>query len=109
MPLFMIQATYTAEAWAKLIRQPEDRRQAIGALVEQAGGRLHELYYAFGENDIVFIFEAADELAAAAISVAGNAAGHIKQIKTTRLLTVEDSLELMRRAAALGPAKSPTG
>lgn len=107
MALFMIQATYTPEAWATLLKNPQDRRQAIGGLVAKAGGKMVDLYFAFGENDILFIFEAPDAMAAASVSVAGNVAGHIKTIKTTQLLTVEDSLELMRRAAALGPGPAP--
>ncbi len=108
MALFMIQATYTPQAWATLLKAPQDRRQAIGALVQKAGGRMIDLYFAFGENDIIFIFEAPDALTAAAISVAGNVAGHIKTIKTTQLITVEESLDLMHRASALGPAPAPT-
>jgi uncharacterized protein with GYD domain len=105
----MTQATYTAEAWARLLRQPEDRRTAIGAVVEGAGGTLRDLYFTFGDNDLIFVFEAPDALAAAAVSVAANAAGHIKSIRTTQLLTVDDSLELMRRAGSLAPAKPPAG
>jgi len=105
MALFMVQATYTAEAWANLQQRPEDRREAIGRLIAKAGGRLESPYYSFGANDIIFDFEAPDSLSAAAVSVAGNAAGHIKSIKTTQLMTVDDSLELMRRAAAPGQAQ----
>lgn len=105
--IFMTQATYTAQAWATLIHTPQDRRAAISALIEKAGGRLHDLWFSFGENDVVFVFEAPDALTAAAVSVAGNAAGHIKSIKTTQLMTVEDSMELMRRAQSLGPAPAP--
>ncbi|HWE62375.1 MAG TPA: GYD domain-containing protein [Chloroflexota bacterium] len=108
MALFMIQATYTPEAWANLLKHPQDRRAAIGGLVQKAGGKMVDLFYTFGENDIIFIFEAPDAMAAASVSIAGNVAGHIKTIKTTQLLTVEDSLELMRRAAALGPGPAPT-
>ena len=105
--LFMIHATYTAEAWRTLVTKPQNRKDAINGLVEKAGGRLHELYFTLGDNDIVFIFEAPDALTAAAVSVAGNAAGHIKSIQTTQLLTAEESLELMRRAGELGPAPAP--
>lgn len=67
-----------------------------------------DLYFCFGDDDLVFIFEAPDALTAAAVAVAGNVAGHIKAIKTTQLFTVEESLELMRAAAGLGPAPAPT-
>lgn len=109
MPSYMVQATYTAEAWRKLVQHPEDRRVAIGALIDTAGGRLVDLWFAFGENDIVFVFEAPDNLTAGAVSVAGTTAGHIRSIRTTQLLTVEESMEIMRKAASLGPAQSPTG
>ena len=109
MPLFMVQATYNAEAWRKLVQNPEDRRVAIGSLVERAGGRLIDLWFAFGENDIVFVFEAPDALAAGSVSLAGTAAGHISSIRTTQLFTVDESMELMRKAARLGPAAAPAG
>jgi uncharacterized protein with GYD domain len=109
MPIFMVQATYNPDAWRRLIQNPEDRRVAIGALVEKAGGRLIDLWFSFGDSDIVFVFEAADVLAAGSVSIAGTAAGHISAIHTTQLLTVEESMEMMRKAAALGPAQSPAG
>ena len=109
MPHFMIQASYNADTWRKLVQNPEDRRGAIGALVEKAGGRLTDLWFTFGDHDIVFIFEAPDSLAAGAVSVAGPAAGHISSIRTTQLLTADESMELMRRAADLGPARPPAG
>ena len=34
---------------------------------------------------------------------------HLTDILTTQLLTAEESMELMRKAAALGPAQSPAG
>ena len=108
MAHFMIQATYTPEAWGILIKNPQNRREAICPLVEKAGGKMLDLFFSFGENDIIFFFEAPDALAAAAISVAGNIAGHIRTIKTTQVFTVEESMELIRRTAALGPAPAPT-
>jgi uncharacterized protein with GYD domain len=109
MPQFMIQASYNADAWRKLVQSPEDRRVAIGTLVDKAGGRLVDLWFSFGDHDIVFIFDAPDALAAGAVSVAGMAAGHISAIRTTQLLTAEESMELMRRAGSLGQAQAPTG
>lgn len=108
MPLFLTQATYTPAAWATLLTTPQDRRAAISALIEKAGGRMVDLYFCFGDDDLLFIFEAPDALAAAAVAVAGNVAGHIKAIKTRQLFTVEESLTLMRTAGGLGPAPAPT-
>ena len=66
MPVYMTQFAYTPEAWAALIRNPEDRSQVLGDHLEKVGGKLLCFYYAFSEYDGVAIFEAPDETAAAA-------------------------------------------
>ena len=98
MPLYMSQFSYTSEAWAALTRNPEDRSAAVGALAEALGGRMISFYYSFGEYDGVIIGEYPDEATAAAGALAGIMAGHLKAIKTTTLLSVEDTMEAMRRA-----------
>ncbi len=68
MSLFLIQASYTPQAWANLAKNPEDREQVIRGLVERAGGRFQNLYYCFGEHDVVGILEAPDPATAASVS-----------------------------------------
>jgi uncharacterized protein with GYD domain len=55
MPLYMIQAAYTPEAWAALTRTPEDRTQVFRTLAERVGARLVSAYFCFGEYDVVNI------------------------------------------------------
>ncbi|MBX6773346.1 MAG: GYD domain-containing protein [Chloroflexi bacterium] len=102
MALYMTQFAYTADAWKALTRSPEDRREAIGALAQRLGGRLVSLYYAFGEYDGVVISDMPDDVSAAALAIAAAAPGHLKAMRTTRLLTVEETLEALRRAGAAG-------
>jgi hypothetical protein len=45
MPLYMAQFVYTPQAWAALIRVPQDRAAASEASVRHVGGRLIGLYY----------------------------------------------------------------
>lgn len=108
MPLYMSQFSYTAEAWAALTRNPEDRSEALRGLMESMGSRLVSLYYSFGEYDGVIIFESPDETTAAAGVLAAISPGHVKAIKTTTLLTVEDTVEAMRKAGEMtyrGPSQ----
>lgn len=98
MPLYMTQFSYTPEAWAALLRNPEDRAAAVKKLSEQFGGKLVALYYAFGDYDGVIINEAPDDVTAAAVILAAVSPGHVKSTKTTRLLTVEEAMEAMRKA-----------
>ena len=98
MPLYMTQFSYTPEAWAALLRSPTDRSEALGRLAEQLGGKLVSLYYAFGDYDGVIVIEAPDDVTAAAVVLAAVSPGHVKAVKTTRLLTVEEAMEAMRKA-----------
>jgi uncharacterized protein with GYD domain len=94
----MVQFSYTSEAWAALAQNPQDRSEAIRALAEGMGGRLDSMHYSFGDYDGVLMLEAPDEKAVAAMIVSAVSAGHVKSIKTTTLLSVEDAMEVLRRA-----------
>ena len=98
MPLYMTQFAYTPETWAELIRSPEDRSEAVRGLLEAMGGRMISYYNSFGEYDGVIIYEAPDDNTAAAGVLAAVTPGHIKAIKTTTLLSVEDAMDAMRKA-----------
>ena len=98
MPHYMTQFTYTTEAWAALAKNPENREEVLRSLVEKLGGRLLVFYYTFGEYDGVFITEMPDETTVAATVLAVISPGHVKAIKTTVLLTTEQTLKAMREA-----------
>ncbi len=104
MALYMTQFSYTGEAWTTLAKQPADRRAGLRTLFERLGGQLVELYYSFGDYDGVVLFEAPDDAAAVAALVAALGPGHIKTIKTTKLLSVEDTMDALRRAGGLSYA-----
>ena len=107
MPVYMTQFSYTPEAWAALAKNPQDRAEAFGALAQKMGGRLLTLYYCFGEYDGVVTFEAPDDTTAAATIIAAVTPGHLKANKTTRLFTVEETLEMLRKAGG-GSYQAPT-
>jgi uncharacterized protein with GYD domain len=98
MPLYMFQFNYTPETWARLSKNPENRAETVKALVEKMGGRLVAFYYSFGEYDGVIITEMPDASTAAAASIGAIAAGHLKRNETTQLVTVDEGMEIMRKA-----------
>ena len=98
MAHYMTQAAYTAEAWATMTKQPQDRTVGLAELIQKLGGRLITHYYCFGEYDGVTLFEAPDDTTASAIVLAAISAGHVKLVKTTRLFTVQETMEAMRKA-----------
>ena len=101
MALFMIQAAYTAEAWASMIKKPEDRSKAVAALAKDLGGKMVSLYHSFGKFDVVMIVDMPSNVEAAAASLAACAGGHLKSLQTTPLLTVEETMDAARKAGGV--------
>jgi uncharacterized protein with GYD domain len=101
MPLYLTRFSLTSEAWAALIKRPEDRRKEIGRLMEAAGGKLHGYWYAFGDHDGYALIEAPDNtaVASAVVTVAGG--GAVRSMSTTVLVTVEEMLEALGRAQSI--------
>ena len=104
----MAQFAYTAEALATMAKNPQDRSVPSRELIEKMGGRLISFYFCFGEYDGVVIYEAPDDITVSAISMAAVSPGHLKASHTTKLFTVEETLEAMRKAGGIqfrGPDK----
>src|SRR6266851_4001988 len=102
MAHYMFEAAFTAEAWSKMVSKPQDRSKVVGQMMEKLGGRLQNYFLAFGEYDAVVIVELPDNVSAAAAAVSAASGGGIKAIRTTPLMTVEEGMQVMRKAAASG-------
>jgi len=101
MPLYLTRFSYTPETWARLIASPEDRREAARTYVESVGGTLHGFWYAFGAYDGVTLWEAPDNVSMASVALAISSGGALSSFETTVLLSVEDTMDAMRRAAEI--------
>jgi uncharacterized protein with GYD domain len=51
MAFYLTRFSYTPETWARLVKNPEDRRAAAKQYIESVGGKLHGFWYAFGDQD----------------------------------------------------------
>ena len=98
MPYYLYQAAYTPESWAAQIKNPQDIRKRVQAVTEQNGGRIVGLWYAFGEYDLIAIGEYPDNVSVATAVVAFAAGGALKAAKTTPLMTIEEGMEVLKRA-----------
>ncbi len=101
MPLYLSRFSYTPETWARLISNPEDRREAAQAYIESVGGKLHGFWYAFGADDGYNLWEAPDNVSMAAVAVAIGAGGALSSLQTTVLLTVEETLAALEKARSV--------
>jgi uncharacterized protein with GYD domain len=101
MPFYLTRFSYTPETWARLVENPEDRREAARAYIESVGGKLHGFWYAFGEHDGWNLWEAPDNVSMAAVAIAIGAGGALRSIDTTVLLTVDETLQALDRARSV--------
>ena len=101
MPLYLSKFSYTPETWARLIRNPEDRSKAAQSYIESVGGKLHGFWYAFGTQDGYNLWEAPDNVSMAGVALAIAAGGALRSLETTVLLTVDETLDALRKAEAV--------
>ncbi|MFN0072300.1 MAG: GYD domain-containing protein [Chloroflexota bacterium] len=102
MPRYMVQFAYSPEAWTSLVRHPQNRSEGLDAMLREFGAHLVDMYFYYGEWDGFVIIEAPDDTSFVASLLAGNAPGHLKATKVSRLYTADENLEIMRRASAVG-------
>jgi uncharacterized protein with GYD domain len=102
MAMYLTRFSYTPETWARMIENPEDRREAARTYIESVGGKLHGFWYAFGEHDGWNLSEAPDNVSMAAVALAVGAGGALSSIETTVLLSVEDTMEALGKAKSIG-------
>ena len=98
MPMYLTRFSYTPETWARMIQNPEDRRDAARAYIESVGGKLHGFWYGFGEHDGWNLWEAPDNVSMAAVALAIGGGGALASIETTVLLSVEELIQALEKA-----------
>jgi uncharacterized protein with GYD domain len=105
----MVQGSYTEDALATMVQNPQDRMAGVAKLMEALGGRLISGYFSLGDHDVVIIAELPDEQAGLAAILAAHVPGHLKGTTTTTLYTAEEAMAAMNKAKSLtysGPTSS---
>jgi uncharacterized protein with GYD domain len=102
MPDYLFQVSYTPEAWANLLKYPQNRLEAVQPVVERLGGSITGAWMAFGEYDAVLLIHMPDNVTAAAFAMAVSAGRAVKICQTTPLMSLDAGVEAMRKAAAAG-------
>jgi uncharacterized protein with GYD domain len=77
---------------------PEERRKAVQEYIESVGGKLHGFWYAFGTHDGYNLWEAPDNVSMAAVALAISGGGALSSLETTTLLTVDETMDALRKA-----------
>lgn len=103
MPKYIFQGSYVGEGLKGLVKEGGSKRVEVAKqLFSSLGGKLEAFYFAFGEDDLVIIFEVPDNASAAAVSLAVNASG-AAQGKVTVLLTPEEVDQATKKTLSYRP------
>jgi len=102
MAFYLLQIAYTPEATAALLRNPADRKAALAAPLAKLGGAMDHAWFAFGDYDVVGILNLPNNVSAAALALAVSAGGACRAVKTTPLMTIEEGIEALKKAATCG-------
>jgi uncharacterized protein with GYD domain len=108
MAQYLMQVAYTSDAWSAMVSNPQNRIEQVRPALKELGGDIDQGWFAFGEYDVVVVVTVPDNVSAAAFAIAAAAGGAVKAIKTTPLISVEEGVEAMRKAARSG-YKPPAG
>jgi uncharacterized protein with GYD domain len=109
MAKYLVLGGYTADAWAKMVDNPVDRTAAVRKVVEAVGGKLETFYWSFGDDDYVGIFDAPDDISAGAFSVAVGSSGTLRNLRTIKLITLDEGRKVLEKAKAAKAVYSPPG
>ena len=109
MAHYLFQLSYTSEAWAALVADPQDRSKAVQGPLHKLGGKIESAWMAFGDADLVGVLSLPDNVSAAAFAMAVSAGGACRFIKTTPLMTVAEGIEAMKKAASCGYKSAVAG
>ena len=101
MPTYLTFFSYTSEAAVRMLENPTDRGALVAPLAEATGCPLECFYWMLGPFDGLTIFEAPDAATAGAFIQGVAASGSVSRTETHQLLSMEEAVEMQRKAKAV--------
>jgi uncharacterized protein with GYD domain len=102
MTRYLIEHIPVPQAAAAVIKNPQDRTEAIRTIFESVGGRLDHYYIAYAENTIYLLGEVPDQESLAAIMTAIWASGVSMSLKAKALMTATEAVDVYKKAKTVG-------
>ncbi|SFU14734.1 GYD domain-containing protein [Arthrobacter sp. ov118] len=103
MTKYLFEANYVGDGIKGLMREGgTKRRDAVVEALKSVGGSLDSFYYAFGDTDVLGVFDIPDQANAAALSLMINSTGTVN-LHLKPLLTPEDIDEAAKKTPSYRP------
>lgn len=109
MPYFLFKGRYSPASLKSLVANPEDREAAARQMIEALGGKLHHLFFCFGEEDVIAPIEAPDDQTMAAGALLVGASGTMSGGATVKLMTSKEAMAAMKKAGQASSHYQPVG
>jgi len=84
MALYALQTAYAPVGWAALLKDPQNRMEAVKPVVQRLGGSVVDGWLTFGDYDVLVICQLPDNVSATALSMAISAGGAVKSVRPRR-------------------------
>jgi uncharacterized protein with GYD domain len=107
MATYLFQFSYSLDSVKGMVAKPQNRREAAEKVIAAAGGRLLDMYFCFGDYDGIAISEFPSNVDTAAASLAISSSGAFSKVKTTVLITMDESVQAMKKAGEVAAGYSP--
>lgn len=107
MAHYLIEVGYTPESWSAQVDAKPNVVDRITPALQSCGAKLESIYYAFGDVDLIGIIDFKSPEDAAAFALAVTSSGALRSYKTTPLLSVDQGMASMKKAAAIRKVYSP--
>ena len=99
MTIYITQGRYTTKGIEGVLNKPEDRSQAVAALMEAAGS-LH-YYFTLGDYDFLIISEGVNEQNVISALLTAAATGTVTDLRTTPAITAADAKSAFEKAQSI--------
>lgn len=107
MAYYLFRGRYSTDAIKAMVNKPQDREAAAAPLIEALGGKLHNLFFCFGEDDVVALIEAPDDETYAACALVVGASGTMSGGASVKLMTSKQAQQAMKKANDAQKSYSP--
>jgi uncharacterized protein with GYD domain len=109
MTIYITRGNYSDHAFQGMLKQPEDRHDAVAKLFTAAGGKILALYVTMGEYDFLTIAEFGGEKDVLSALMVAAGTGGVRNLNTTVAVTTADARKAEDKARKIAKGFKPAG
>lgn len=106
---FVMSFSYSRASWARMLKLPEDRCEAVAALLEHLHGSLESIYWDVESGSAYVVADLPDSVSAAAASTAATKTGAFRDVQVHEVLTYDQLRDTVALAQSAEGVYRPPG